>query len=158
MTRNAVPLALLPGLVNDEALWSHQLTALADLAECRVADLTQDDNVGDMAARVLAMMPERFALAGLSMGGYVAFEIMRQAPERVERMALLDTKARPDTEEQTARRRGLIELAQKGDFKGVTARLLPQFVHPDHAADPAIADAVMQMAKRVGRDAFLRQQ
>jgi pimeloyl-ACP methyl ester carboxylesterase len=151
-------LALLPGLLNDAALWKHQIEALSDMAECHVADMTQDDHVSDMAERVLAAMPEQFALAGLSMGGYVSFEIMRRAPHRVTRLALLDTKARPDTEEQTARRRGLIELAQKGDFKGVTTRLLPQLIHPDHVNIPDVAEEVMGMASRVGRDAFLRQQ
>jgi pimeloyl-ACP methyl ester carboxylesterase len=92
------------------------------------------------------------------MGGYVAQEIMRTAPERVERLALLDTSARADTEEQTSRRRGLIELASKGQFKGVSPRLLPSFLHPDRLRDKPLTDAVMAMAERVGRDAFLRQE
>ena len=88
------------------------------------------DTIGGMAERVLRMRAGAFALAGLSMGGYVAFEVLRRAPERVLRVAFLDTSARPDTPEQTARRRGLIELAQKGRFLGVTPRLLPQLLHP----------------------------
>src|SRR6185437_16473364 len=87
-----------------------------------------------------------------------AFEVMRQAPERVTRLALLDTSARADTPEQTSRRRGLIELAEKGEFKGVTPRLLPVFIHPDRLTDAALTGAVTAMAERVGRDAFLRQQ
>ena len=104
------------------------------------------------------MRPGPFALAGLSMGGYVAFEILRRAPERVLRLALLDTSARPDAPEQSARRRGLIELAQKGRFLGVTPRLLPQLLHPDHARDHAIANTVVQMARAVGREGFVAQQ
>jgi pimeloyl-ACP methyl ester carboxylesterase len=152
------PLILLPGLLLDARLWSRQVENLADLAEIEVADLIGPDTVGAMAERVLAMRSGRFALAGLSMGGYVAFEIMRRAPERVLRLALLDTTARPDTPEQIARRRGLMELAQKGRFLGVTPRLLPQLLHPDHVRDHAIANTVAQMARSVGRDGFLAQQ
>lgn len=152
-----IPLILLPGLLCDWALWEPQVEALADIAETCVADLSRDESLPLMAARVLAEAPERFALAGLSMGGYLAQEIMRQAPERVMRLALLDTSARADTPERSAIRRGLIELAQKGEFKGITPRLLPQWLHPDHLAEPALTTTVMEMAQRVGRDAYLRQ-
>lgn len=152
------PLVLLPGLLCDAALWRGQIDDLADIAAPWVADMTRDDSVSRMAARVLEAAPPRFALAGLSMGGYVAQEIMRQAPERVARLALLDTSARPDSPEQTARRRGLIDLAEKGEFRGVTPRLLPVFLHPDRLNDKDLTAAVMAMAERVGKDAFLRQQ
>ncbi len=151
-------LILLPGLLCDADLWAHQVGALAYLADCRVADLTGHDSVADLAASVLADAPERFALAGLSMGGYVAFEVMRQAPERVTRLCLMDTSARADGPEQTQRRRGLIELAEKGKFKGVTPMLLPMLIHPDRMEDGALTGTVMAMAERVGKDAFLRQQ
>ncbi len=151
-------LVLLPGLLCDAALWRGQIDDLADIAAPWVADMTRDDSVSRMAARVLEAAPPRFALAGLSMGGYVAQEIMRQAPERVARLALLDTSARPDSPEQTARRRGLIDLAEKGEFRGVTPRLLPVFLHPDRLNDKELTAAVMAMAERVGKDAFLRQQ
>ena len=152
------PLVLLPGLLCDAALWRGQIDDLADIAAPWVADMTRDDSVTRMAERVLAAAPPRFALAGLSMGGYVAQEIMRQAPARVERVALLDTSARPDSPEQTARRRGLIDLAEKGEFRGVTPRLLPVFLHPGRLDDKELTEAVMAMAERVGKDAFLRQQ
>ena len=152
-----IPLILLPGLLCDWALWQPQVEALADNAEAEIADLSRDESLPLMAARVLAAAPERFALAGLSMGGYLAQEIMRQAPERVTRLALLDTSARADTPERLAVRRGLIELAQKGEFKGITPRLLPQWLHPDHLGDAALTAAIMEMAQRVGRDAYLRQ-
>ena len=151
-------LALLPGLLCDKALWQHQIAPLADLADCRVAELTSQDSVAAMARSVLEAMPERFALAGLSMGGYVAFEIMRQAPERIVRLALIDTKARPDTSDETSRRRGLIELARKGNFKGVTPRLLPLFIHEARLEDEALTGEVRAMAARIGKDAFIRQQ
>jgi pimeloyl-ACP methyl ester carboxylesterase len=152
------PLILLPGLLCDEALWAPQIAALSDLATGSVADLTRDDSISGMARRVLAQAPPRFALAGLSMGGYVAQEIMRQAPERVMRLALLDTSARADTPERLAQRRGFIELAQKGEFHGITPRMLPIYLHPDHLRDEAITEAVLAMAQHVGRDGYLRQQ
>jgi len=152
------PLVLLPGLLCDQALWQHQIEGLADLADPSVADLTQDASLSAMAARVLAAAPPRIALAGLSMGGYVAQEIMRRAPERVERLALLDTNARADRPDQTARRRDLIALARRGRFKGVTKRLLPYLIHPDRLDDTPLTGVVMGMAERIGRDAFLLQE
>jgi pimeloyl-ACP methyl ester carboxylesterase len=152
-----IDLLLLPGLLCDDALWQGQVAGLAGVARCVVADATQDDSLPAMAARALATAPPHFALAGLSMGGYLAFEVLRQAPGRVTRLALLDTSARADTPEQARRRRGLMALTRSGQFRGVTPRLLPQLVHPAHLAGP-VGQAVMAMAERVGRDAFLRQQ
>jgi pimeloyl-ACP methyl ester carboxylesterase len=153
-----LPLLLLPGLLCDGALYRAQIAAFGDIAASIVGDLSRHDSIPGMAAALLAEMPEYFSLAGLSMGGYVAQEIMRQAPHRVSRLALLDTSARADTDEQRARRRGLIELAARGRFKGVTPRLLPLLLHPDRLTDEALVDTVIGMAERVGRDAFLRQQ
>ena len=152
-------LLLLPGLLCDATLWQAQTMGLAGSARCLVADVTRDDTLSAMAARALALAlaPPRFALAGLSMGGYLAFEVLRQAPTRVTRLALLDTSARPDTPEQAGRRRALMALTRSGQFRGVTPRLMPQLVHPDHLAGP-VGQAVMAMAASVGRDAFLRQQ
>lgn len=152
------PLLLLPGLLCDAALWDHQLRFLGDIAAPAVADLTQDTTVEAMAARLLADAPPRFALAGLSMGGYAAFAILRAAPERVTRLALLDTSAWPDTKEQMTRRKLLMQLAERGQFKGVTPKLLPLLVHPDRVEEQPLAGEVMAMAERVGLDAFLRQQ
>lgn len=152
------PLILLPGLLCDAALWGPQAAALADIADVAVVDLTQGDSMAAMADTVLGSAPRKFALAGLSMGGYVAFEVMRRAPERVERLALLDTSARPDTPEHKQARRELMALARQGDFKGVTPRLLPRWVHPSRVADPGLAETVTSMTQRVGREAFLRQQ
>jgi pimeloyl-ACP methyl ester carboxylesterase len=153
-----VSLALLPGLLCDGALWQAQVEALRGRADCRVADFTSQDSIAGMAESVLDMMPARFAMAGLSMGGYVAFEVMRRAPERVTRLALLDTKARPDTPAQTRRRRGLLALAERGRFKGVTPKLLPQLIHPARLGEAELPAAVIAMAERIGRAAFLGQQ
>lgn len=152
------PLILLPGLLNDAALWRHQMETLGDVAEMVVPELTHDDQLGPMAQRVLASAPESFVLAGLSMGGYLALEIMRQAPDRVRRLALVDTSPLPDTPEQTERRRGFIDLTRRGNFQGVTKRLLPMLVHPDRTGDTALLGTLKEMAGRVGREGFVRQQ
>ncbi|MCB2100564.1 MAG: alpha/beta fold hydrolase, partial [Rhodobacterales bacterium] len=130
-----------------------------DVAEPIVADLTHHDHITGMAMAALASITApRFALAGLSMGGYVAQEIMRLAPHRVDRLALLDTTHLRDTPEGKQRRRDLITLASQGDFKGVTPRLLPLFIHPDRMNDAPLVDAITAMTHRVGKEAFLRQQ
>lgn len=153
-----IPLVLLPGLLCDGDLWRHQADSLADLADPWVADLTHDDSLEAMAHRVLNAAPERFALAGLSMGGYLAMEIMRQAPERVERLALLDTTHRPDPEENRRRRKELIRISGRGQFRGVTTRLLPMLIHDARLGDEELTETVMAMAERVGQQAFVRQQ
>lgn len=154
-------LLLLPGLLCDERLWEDQLTDLADVADIAIADMTRDDSIAGMAARAVALMDargaDRFAVCGLSMGGYAAIEVWRQAGPRVARLALLDTSARADTEEQMRRRRGLMALTRSGQFKGVTPRLLPSLIHPSRLETP-LAQEVRDMAERVGRDTFLRQQ
>src|SRR5258708_20100123 len=101
MSDAKTPLVLLPGLLCDDALWAPEIAALADIAVARVGDPTQHDSMAGMAEAVLNTAPEQFALAGLSMGGYVAFEIMRRAPERVLRRALLDTSPPPHTPQHT---------------------------------------------------------
>lgn len=148
-------LLFLPGLLCDSRLWRHQMEATP---HATVADLTQDDHIDAMAFRALAAMPGRFALCGLSMGGYVALAIMRLAPERVTRLALFDTSARADTPEQSRRRRGLMAMTRGNRFRGVTPRLLPQLLHPDHLSNETLTRDVLDMAEAVGRDAFLRQQ
>lgn len=153
-----LPLVLLPGLLCDDALWRHQGRYLSDISAVTVADLTQADSVGALAEGVLASAPPRFALAGLSMGGYVAFEVLRRAPERVARLCLVNTTARADTDEQKERRQALVKLARTGKFKGVTPRLLPLLIHPSRLAEDAVAGEVMRMAERVGQQAFCRQQ
>ena len=151
------PLVLVPGLLCDSALWRQQLDHLADVAAMTVADVAACDSMPAMAEAVLAQAPAgEFALAGLSMGGYIALEIMRRAPGRVRRLALLDTSARLDTAEQRARRLAMIAQAEKGDFQGVTDRLLPLFIHPDRLSDATLTGEVKAMTGRAGKDAFLR--
>jgi len=154
-----IPLVLVPGLLCDAQLWRAQVEHLADVAETWVADHTRSDTMAGVARDVLADAPfKEFALAGLSMGGYISLEIMRQAPRRVKRLALLDTAARADTPEQTKRRHDFIELAQRGKFLGITDTLMPLLVHPSRLADKPLTDAIRLMAKNVGKDGFIRQQ
>ncbi len=155
---NSLPLVLLSGLLNDGALWQHQIRFLEGSAACHVADTTRHERIDAIAKDVLQHAPPQFALAGLSMGGYVAFEIMRQAPERVLKLCLFDTSARPDTDEQRERRRLLLIMAQRGQFKGVTPRLLPMLIHPDRIHDIELTDIITSMAERMGRDVFRNQQ
>ncbi|MGI4846741.1 MAG: alpha/beta fold hydrolase [Janthinobacterium lividum] len=157
MIAEKTSLIFLPGLLNDEALWALQIVDQADIANASVGDLTQDDSIAGMARRVLSQAPDRFALAALSMGGYVAFEIMRQAPERVSRLALFDTSAAPDDEERNAQRRANIESLKFGRFVGVTNRLLPRLIHSSKLGT-SVATVVQEMALRIGGEAFIRQQ
>jgi len=152
-------LVLIPGLLCDGLLWRHQIAALSDLADCWVADHTRSDSMSGIAADVLRDAPsERFALAGLSMGGYVALEVMRQAARRVSRLALLDTSARADALDQSQRRLALVSLARRGRFLGVTEALVPLFLLPAHVADRELVSTVIKMAKNTGVGAFIRQE
>jgi pimeloyl-ACP methyl ester carboxylesterase len=151
-------LVLLPGLLCTRALWAPQIDAFSGSHEVLVPDLGQQDSISAMATHVLETAPERFSLAGLSMGGYVAFEVFRQAPDRVERIAFLDTSARPDTEEKRVQRNDLINLAKRGNFKGVSPQLMPLFIHPDRADDTVLTGVITAMAKDIGAESFVNQQ
>lgn len=152
------PLILLPGMPLDAALWEHQTQHLGDVADVAVGDLTGHDSMAALARAVLAAAPPRFALAGLSMGGYLSFEILRQAPERVAKLALLDTSARPDTPEQTANRKDGIALVRQGRLRQVVAAGLPRLVHPNRLAEAALVESVQAQAQRIGPDHYALQQ
>ena len=153
-------LVLLPGLLCDAALWAPQMQALHEEADIFVPDLSRDDTIEAMARRVLSETPfDRFALAGLSMGGYVALEITRQRPQRVERLALLDTRARPDSADESERRRTLLRIAQSAkSFAPVQKRMLPLLVHSSRLNDARLVQVIDEMAARTGLDAYMRQQ
>jgi pimeloyl-ACP methyl ester carboxylesterase len=151
-------LVLLPGLINTRRVFEHQIEALSDIADCIIPELWHHDTMGTMAEATLAMAPQSFALIGFSMGGYVAFEILRRASQRVERLALIDTQAVPDSAESTKRRRALLEQAKIGRFKGVQRTLLPQLVHSRHVDDPAISQPIFDMAQEIGADGFINEQ
>lgn len=154
------PLILVPGLLCDEALWAPQVASLADVADIAIADTRSDDSIAGMAERLLADAPERFALCGLSMGGYVSFEVMCIAPERVTRLALLDTAAGADTPERTAARRELVTLAGRGEdgFEQVIEHHLPGFIHPARLLNTELCDTIRASAQNVGAETYARQQ
>ncbi len=152
------PLLLIPGLACDERLFAGQIEGLSQLADAVVADCTHDATISSMAARILARAPDRFALAGLSMGGYVCFEILRLAPHRVTRLCVMDTTARPDTEEATRRRLRLVALALAGQFDEVHARTRERLLHPDHLSDARLDTLIRDMLERTGAEAYVRQQ
>ena len=149
---------LLPGLLNTRRVYESQIAELADSADAIVPELWHYDSIGAMAQATLDAAPERFALGGFSMGGYVCFEILRRAPERVERLALMDTQAAPDTPEASARRRGFIEQTRLGRFHGVQPSLLPTIVHHSRLQDQSVVQPIVEMAAEVGADGFCRSQ
>jgi pimeloyl-ACP methyl ester carboxylesterase len=153
-----LPIVLVPGLNCSARLYAEQILALWQFGPVQVADHTRDNTMDAIAARILAAAPPRFALAGLSMGGYLALAIIRHAPERVQKLALLDTSARPETPEQTERRRPQIALAESGRFDEVPPLQFPVFVHRNRQGDQALRERVRIMAEETGAQAFLRQQ
>ena len=152
------PLLLLPGLLNDATLWQAQLEALADIADCQVGDLTRQTTMRAVAEDVLAKAPAQFALAGFSLGGYVAQEILRIAPQRVLKLALLDTSFKPGSPERAAQR-----VAQQnsvrlpGTFHGFGDKLMRSYIDASRLEDHALVDTVRSMTARLGAEVFLRQ-
>ena len=152
-------LVLIPGLLCTGDLWRDQIEALDDIADITIADHTRDDTMPAIARRLLSEAPERFALAGLSMGGYIALEVMRQAPERVTHLAIMDSRAVADSPEDRRRRLDFIKLVEQGStFKGVTRSLLPILIHESRLNDEELIARIFKMAEDVGKEAFLRQE
>jgi pimeloyl-ACP methyl ester carboxylesterase len=152
------PLLFLPGLLEDADAFEHQVAGLGGPAACFTADLTRADSIAGLADDALAQAPaDRFAVAGHSMGGYVALEMLRRAPERIERVAFLNTHARPDSPEATENRRRLMALAER-DFPAVVQQLMPRIVADAHLKDAAITGTISEMALGTGKEAFMRQQ
>ena len=149
---------LIPGLLGSARMYAAQIPQLWRAGPVMIADHTRDDSMGAIARGILGTAPPRFALAGLSMGGYIAFEILRQAPERIAKVAFLDTSARADTPEQIAMRRAQMTLASQGRLAEVVEQQFPRLVHQNHRADPALRQVFTLMAEDVGAAAFIRQQ
>jgi pimeloyl-ACP methyl ester carboxylesterase len=151
------PIVLVPGLLGTPELYAAQLPALWRFGPVQVADHRRDDSMAGIARRLLDSAPPRFTLIGLSMGGYLAFEVLRQAPERVRRLALLDTTARPDGPEHLDRRAVDIADVRAGKFEAVAAALFRRWVRPAAWGDAALRRRVLRMARQTGPEAFLRQ-
>lgn len=150
------PLLLIPGLNCTARLYSAQVAALGARRTVAVADHTGAATMSAIASAILADAPPRFALAGLSMGGYLAFEIWRQAPSRVSRLALLDTQARPDTEDAKEMRRRTIEVARER-FDTIPDLQIPRLLADENLSRTAFTDVIRQMSDDTGPDAFIRQ-
>jgi pimeloyl-ACP methyl ester carboxylesterase len=154
----SLPIVLVPGLNCSARLYAAQIPELWRFGPVTVANHTRDDTVAAIAQRILDDAPPRFALAGLSMGGYIALEIMRQAPGRVAKLALLDTNARDDSPEAQQKRRANIALAENGRFAQVIEEVWPALVHPDRRGDPVLKQIHVAMCNDVGPEAYVRQQ
>jgi pimeloyl-ACP methyl ester carboxylesterase len=152
------PLVFLPGLLNDASLWHYQIEHYIEKHPLFVPNFTPFDSIEKMAENVLKTIEGNFYLIGLSMGGYVAFEILRQAENRVLGVVLCNTSARADTKEQKFKRMNLIELAEVGEFQGVTPRLLPSLLHEKHIHNEHLRTIILHMAKKSGKNTFIKHQ
>ena len=155
---HSLPIVLIPGLLASPRLYAEQIPALWRFGPITVATHTLDDSMGAIARRILATAPARFALAGLSMGGYICFEILRQAPERIVSLLLLDTSARADAPEHTEQRRSQIEAARSGRLGEVADMLFPRLVHARRWGDESLKRIWRAMVQEVGAEGFIKQQ
>ena len=147
-------LYLLPGLLCDDTVWCHQLEHLADIARPVVPEYRDCDSINAMAECVLQNAPERFAVAGHSMGGRVALEMFRLAGERVDRIALLDTATGPAAGSETEKRMAWVRLAREQGMGALAGTWLPPMVHPDRHADVDFMQNLKAMIERFTPDQF----
>lgn len=155
---DSLPIVLVPSLGGSARLFAAQIPELWQFGPVMVADHLRSDSIAAIAGSILAAAPPRFALAGLSMGGYIAFEILRVAPQRVLRLALLDTSAGVDDEASKDDRRRQIAMAESGRFDEVTDAQFPHTVAPSHRGDAALLLLFAAMMRDTGAEAFVRQQ
>ncbi|HZL40721.1 MAG TPA: alpha/beta fold hydrolase [Pseudolabrys sp.] len=153
----SLPLVLVPGLTCTARLYAPQIAALWPFGQVTVADHRRDEDMAAIAARILSNAPPRFALCGLSMGGYIALAMMRLAPERIVKLALLDTSARPDTPEQTEGRKAQIAMAQSGRYGEIPDLSIPRYLNAKHQREDLLTAVVRQMIAETGPEAFVRQ-
>lgn len=152
------PILMIPGLNATPRAFAAQMETLWQFGPVTIADNQTGSSVAEMAAAILDDAPARFILGGFSMGGYVALEIMRRAPDRVLKLMLIDTQAAPDTPEATANRRRGIDLARAGKLELAAAGTFPNTVHPGHVDDPELQRIHLDMARANGAEAYIRQQ
>jgi pimeloyl-ACP methyl ester carboxylesterase len=154
----AQDIVFVPGLMCTGDLFAAQIAHFGKNHRCFIADHTTANTLEGIARAILDSAPQRFALAGLSMGGYIAFEMLRQQPQRITRLALLDTNARADRPEQLKQRRVLMGAAQVVGARAVQGMLLNYLIHKDRLSDRALTERVLLMADGIGPNAFIRQQ
>ena len=156
------PLILVPGLMCDDAVWTPLLPALSAHATCQIADHGNANSLTVMAQQILDKAPARFALAGHSMGGRVAMEVTRLAPERVSRLALLDTgytalPAGAAGEEEAAKRHALLDIARKQGVRAMATQWVQGMVDPGRLGDAALIESIVAMFERQNADVFAHQ-
>ncbi len=154
----ASPLVLVPGLNCTAELFAPQLAHFRRRLRVTVGDHRQDDTISAMAARILTEAPPRFSLVGLSLGGYIAQEMALQAPQRIDKLALLDTRASPDMPEEVERRLMLIARAEAGELEQANEVLWPRLVHPARHEDAPLREIIFRMMRETGPQTFIRQQ
>jgi len=152
-------LILVPGLMCDRTVWERQIRDLSGLADCLVPDHGTLDTLPARAAAILKDAPARFALAGHSMGARVAFEVFRQAPERVERLAILDTRYQPLAsgeagEQERAGRYKLLAIAKLHGVRVMAQEWVQGMVHPDRRTDSELIPAIVEMFGRKTPEIF----
>jgi pimeloyl-ACP methyl ester carboxylesterase len=151
-------LLFIPGHLCDERLYAPQIEVLKDRFDCQVMMFREETSMRQIGERILATQPERFYCVGLSMGGYIAFELLRQAPQRLIKLALLDTRATPDND---AQKQGRLADRAKAASIGIEAfaQALPaRFLAPSHIHEPSMAGMTMAMATTLGLQAQAAQQ
>lgn len=151
------PLIFLPGMMCDARLFGPQIETLSSVLPVMTFPLSQHDSVVAMAADILGNAPPHFALAGLSMGGIVAMEVLRQAPDRVARLALLDTNPLAELPEVKARRGPQMEAVRSGRLQQVMREEMKPNYLAESSRQGRILDLCMEMAVDLGPDVFLRQ-
>lgn len=152
-----LPIVFIPGLMCTARIYQHQAEELGQKHPVLLANHWSHGSMAEIAKSILDAAPERFTLAGTSMGGYVAFEILRQAPRRVSKLILMSTSAKPDTPERSADRRKQVEGARRHGLRAGTAALYPKLVHPARHEDLHLLNTFHEMAEHLGVEAFARQ-
>ncbi len=152
------PVVFLPALLCNAGLFIHQIKTMESECDFYVPDLGLDENVSDAAARVLKRAPERFVLGGISMGGYVALEIMRQAPERVRGLILADTNAHADPEAAREKRLKAIETAREKGIEPLIKSTLLDIIAPEHRSNDVTRHILERMAELTGVDKYVNEQ
>lgn len=154
---SAMATLLVPGFMTDAALWDDLAPRLQSIGPLTFVDLAQDDSIESMAQRALADAPEAFILLGFSMGGYVAREIVRLAPQRVQALILVATSARGDSQIQARRKAAAVARAGASRFHGLSRAAIATSLHPDRADDAALIEHIHAMGERLGGEVFARQ-
>lgn len=152
----STPIVLVPGLNCTAECYAGQVPALWQFGSVLIPDHKRGSSMAEIATAILADAPPRFALAGFSMGGYIVFEMLRQAPERISRLALIDTMARLDAPDRLLKRQDGIRLAQAGKHRQLVAANYADSVHPRHANNAAIRDISLRMAAENGAEVYIR--